>query len=207
MMINKTLLLFKKDKKLIKKAGIALLVIAALIFSFFIDKAHDHDVVLVDSRENEMKDNTTYEEEDKSIVVDISGAVKNPGIVVTFEGKRLYEVFDEVGGLREDACLDSVNQAAFLQDQQKIYIPTKEESKSPGLYTYEMQSGNTKSLININTGSSEDLQKLKGVGPVTAEKIIDFRTKNGPFKKIEQLMDVSGIGQKTFDSLKDSITI
>ena len=62
-------------------------------------------------------------------------------------------------------------------------------------------------IINLNTGSSEELQKLNGVGPVTAQKIIDYREKRGGFKRIEDLMNVSGIGVKTFDKLKDYITV
>ena len=206
-MFYKIFLVFKKDKKLVKKAVIALVVIAALIISFVLDKDQNDNSISVVGNDEICEDESLYYEEDKTIVVDISGAVKNPGIVITLEGTRLYEIFSEVGGLTEDACLDSVNQAAFLQDQQKIYIPNKEEGKNSGIYNCQGPSNSYASLININSASSEALQTLNGVGPVTAQKIIDFRPKNGPFKKIEQLMDVSGIGQKTYDSLKDYITV
>lgn len=167
-----------------------------------------------------------------TIIVDVDGAVASPGVVELSEGARVYEAIEKAGGLTSDADTTLVNKAEGLSDGDKIYIPFKEKETSSkstaksteknaglsGVVTNKTGknavsasiSGDADSgsgLININTADSEKLQELKGVGPSTAEKIISYRQQNGSFGSIEELMNVSGIGQKTFDSLKDKITI
>jgi len=153
----------------------------------------------------------------KVIIVDVAGAVTNPSVVELPEGSRVFEAVEKAGGLTKEADTQLINRAAVLTDGQKIYIPTKQEvrestrGKSNSVIQYipginEQGAGESK-LININTADSATLQQLTGIGPATAEKIIDYRTANGSFKSIEDIKNVSGIGEKTFEKFKDKITI
>ena len=112
--------------------------------------------------------------------------------------------------------MSSINRAEFLLDGQKIYIPSLamdedgniiEAAPSAGAADASGSSGTVSGKVNINTAGSEQLQTLNGVGPATAQKIIDYRQSNGSFSSVEDIKNVSGIGDKTFEKLKDSITI
>jgi competence protein ComEA len=134
------------------------------------------------------------------IIVDVDGSVQKPGIVKLPQNSRIYEAIDAAGGLRSTADTSSVNLAAVMTDGEKIYIPDKSEAAAiPAL--------KAKSLININTADSLTLQKISGRGPSTAEKIIEHRTQYGKFRKIEDIKNVSGIGDKTFEKFKTQICV
>lgn len=206
------------DKKLLIKviAGVVLLAVA---FAFYLIKEKaaeqageiaavpDEAAVTIETSSN------AAVKEEIMIMVDVAGAVMKPSVVELPEGSRVFEAIEKAGGLTVEADLSATNQAEILTDGQKIYIPTKhelEESEagSPSSGLTANSSGNTQAKrININTADSQTLQQLKGVGPVTAEKIINYRTENGKFKTIEDLKNVSGIGDKTFEKLKDKITV
>lgn len=158
----------------------------------------------------------------KVIYVDVSGAVKKPNVYELEEGSRVYNAIDLAGGFSEDADYSNLNLAQVLKDQDKITVSTKEElkrennkeavtnGKSSGISNAASSStiGSVDGdMININTANSEELQNISGIGPSTAEKIIDYRTQNGKFNTIEEIMNVSGIGQKTFAKFKDRITV
>ena len=133
----------------------------------------------------------------KKISVYISGQVKNPA-VVTFEDNENLKVVDAVnaaGGLTEFADTEIINLAEPLSDGQHVHIPTKK-------IILQETSSNT----NINTADEDELQKIKGVGPSIAKRIIDFRETNGDFQTIEDIKKVRGIGEKTFEKMKDFIT-
>lgn len=155
-------------------------------------------------------------EKEIMIMVDVAGAVVNPAVVELPEGSRVFEAVEKAGGLTKDADTGLINRAEILSDGQKIYIPTKQEVKEiqkgqpPAALQYNTgvnKSAGQPKLVNINTADSEVLQQLTGVGPATAGKIIDYRNKNGKFRTIEELKNVSGIGDKTFEKFKDKITI
>jgi len=213
---------FEQNKKLMIKviAGVIFLVIA---FSVYLIKeiSAEEDITLSEMPEEstELIDETTTAaiEEKIMILIDVAGAVNNPSVVELPEGSRIYQAIEKAGGLKESADLRSTNQAEILTDGQKIYIPTKEElegtdstKKSGGTISftlpYDTSSGSS-GLININTADSAKLQELTGVGPSTAEKIISYRNENGKFNRIEDIKNVSGIGEKTFEKLKDKITV
>lgn len=142
------------------------------------------------------------------IIVDICGAVNAPGVYELAEGSRLYEAIELAGGLTEDACVRLVNRAALLTDGEKVYIYTETEAtaeETAGASASGGAGGGGK--VNINTANSETLQNLKGVGPATAAKIIEYRDSYGPFKAIEDIMNVSGIGEKTFAGFRESIRV
>ncbi|MBE6032988.1 MAG: hypothetical protein E7224_07345 [Clostridiales bacterium] len=142
-------------------------------------------------------------EEPVLLVVDVGGAVIFPGVLELPEGSRVYEAVDAAGGLTEDADIRNINLAAPIHDGEKIYIPTKEEAEQMML----TGGGTITGKVNINTANSAALQTLNGVGPATAAAIIEYRTENGPFGKAEDLMNVNGIGKKTFENLKDHIRV
>jgi len=162
---------------------------------------------------------STAVEAKNMIIVDVSGAVANPSVVELPEGSRVFEAIEKAGGLTNEADIQLINRAAVLADGQKIYIPTKQEvSESrkgkppaaaqyiPGINDSDTGPGQS-NLININTADSATLQQLSGIGPATAQKIIEYRTTHGNFKTIEDIKNVSGIGDKTFEKFKDKITI
>ena len=144
------------------------------------------------------------------IKVFVCGAVANEGVYELPEGSRVFDAVQAAGGFAEDADETYVNQADFVSDAQKLYIPTKseaEEMKEASKAPEESASGESGGLININTADESALTTLPGIGQARARSIIDYRQQNGPFEKPEDLMKVSGIGQAGFDKLKTYITV
>ena len=139
------------------------------------------------------------------LVVDISGCIKTPGVYEIADGTRLHEVIELAGGLTKEADIDAINQAELVTDGQKILIPAKAEEYNSGNKSQEMTT--TSDKININTADSSSLQEIPGVGPATADKIIQYRDANGRFQSIEDIRNVSGIGDKTFEKMKDKICV
>lgn len=165
------------------------------------------------SRMNEPSENNSDQVEEPPIIIHISGAVKNPGV---YKLNRHYRVVDAIkiaGGEVDNADLDAINLAATLKDGQKINIPYRslnvpeEEEKYLGLKPTNNYSTSSSNLININTSNSALLQTLPGIGPVLAERIIEYRNRNGYFISIEDLKNVSGIGEKKFEGIKDLICV
>jgi competence protein ComEA len=156
------------------------------------------------------------------IAVHVIGAVPRPGLYEFSEGARVQDAIDAAGGLLTSANADAVNLAALLTDGQQLNIPyksgeqpTEDDNTSlilPGADDDDDEASNGQSssggqLININTASSAELQSLPGIGPALSQRIIDYRTENGAFTSIEDIMDVSGIGPATFNRIKDLITV
>ncbi|NLA70538.1 MAG: hypothetical protein GX852_05860 [Clostridiales bacterium] len=138
--------------------------------------------------------------------VDISGGVKSPGIYEVDSETRLFDVIKLAGGLADDADIDQINQAEFIKDGQKIIIPTKNENEAEGSSLDEGSSSNSDGTVNINSASKDELKTIAGVGDVIAERIIDYR-KGSRFNSIEDIKNVKGIGDATYEKMKDSITI
>lgn len=148
------------------------------------------------------EDENQQVETKESLVVHIVGAVKKPGVYTLQEGDRVLEAVEKAGGISEDALKDAVNLAARIYDGQQIYIPREGEEAPPAAY-----QGTQKQKININTASQSDLESLPGIGPAKAGAIIQEREKNGAFKSVEDIIRVTGIGDKTLEGIKDFITI
>lgn len=145
-------------------------------------------------------------DENKEIMVHISGAVKNPGILKINSSKRVVDALEMAGGATDDADLDKINLAAKLHDEEKIYIPKIGEVSSNEISSLVSSGENSNAgKININTADSTELQKIPGVGAKTAEKIINYRSQNS-FSSIEDIKNVDGIGDKKFESMKDYIS-
>lgn len=188
-----------ENKDIIMKVAAAAVLVVAAFFVFVASGKGDDEVVVEDV-------NAITETEPASIMimVDIGGEVVNPMVAELSEGSRVEDAIKAAGGITEDADLTDINRAAFLADGDKIMIPsinTDINSSAEGAAQY---SGSD-DKININTADSEELQKLDGVGPVTAEKIIEYRNENGRFNTIDEIKNVSGIGEKTFEKFQDDI--
>lgn len=157
------------------------------------------------------------EKENKTIMVDISGEIITPGVVKLPEGSRIIDAITAAGGKTEDADLSKVNLAYILDDGVQLYIPRYNEKLEKEIVQTEpgvgiIQEGiNTTSKkdskVNINTANKEKLATLPGIGEGTAEKIIEYRSKTGKFKAIDEIKKIPGIGESKFKSLKDKITI
>ncbi len=207
---------FSKDKVLI---GIAVIILAG--FGFYksnSDNLNNNQIQgVVDYKSTEMvnersKDETSKKEDNSIKMCHIDGYVNKPGVYSFNKDDRLKDIIKQAGGFKQDADTKSVNLAMKLKDEMKIYIPSKSESvKSKDnhgniLSIVSSQDNSTQNLVNINTADITKLQTLPGIGPSKAKKIIEFREKN-QFKKIEEIKNVDGIGEKTFESLKSLITI
>ena len=146
----------------------------------------------------------------KKIKVYICGEINNEGVYELSESTRIVDLIAIAGGVKEDAYLNSLNLAEILTDSQKVYIPSSKEvlNSNNGILTTKDQDNNfgTKT-ININFAGKSDLELLPGIGPELAQRIIDYRSTNGLFKKKEDLKNVTGIGDKKFNALKDYISI
>lgn len=193
---NEKLRVFLRENKdlLIKVAATAAVVVAA--FFVFALKGDGQEVKEAEVR---VEEETVAE---AMIYVDIGGAVQEPKVAKLPEGSRVQDAIEAAGGLTAEANLADINRAAFLNDGEKIYVPGLEEEPAAG-------SGGVHSdgRININTADSSQLQQVTGIGPVTAEKIIRYREEEGRFQSIEDIKNVSGIGDKTFEKMKDQIGI
>lgn len=147
------------------------------------------------------------------IFVHVCGAVVNPGVYELAYGCRVYEALEMAGGMLEEADESYVNQAAGLQDGMKLYIPTVQEVQS-GIVAKEtteiqMTDGVTAEdrLININTATEENLCGITGIGATRAAAIVAYREQHGSFSKKEDIMNVAGIKQGTYDKIKDAICV
>lgn len=204
-----------------KRERIVLLVVVISIISVVIFKMGFKDlkkaeieplnfVSTVNTEEIELE----QEEETTVIMVHISGEVYKPGIVEIDLGKRLTDAIKLAGGLKKEADLDRINLAKKLIDEEKIYIPkVGEELNSDIIELVSSNNSNDNATIsnstgktNINKCSQIELESLPGIGEVLAMRIIDYRNLN-VFATIEDLKQVSGIGDKKYDSLKDLITV
>lgn len=219
-----------KDK--IKTVALPVLVIAAVFFFWFSGKGED--VTLTDGKPDASEVQMQEEDVDGDgmaakevsaaagkIFVDIGGEVAAPGVYEVTEGTRLFEVINRAGGLTEEADIDVINRAETVYDGQKILIASYEETRSgkntagtgDGQTTgsgagFAQGTGNTEGeKVNINTADSAELQSIPGIGPSKADRIIEYRNTQGRFNTIEDIKNISGIGNKTFESIKKYIVV
>ncbi len=151
----------------------------------------------VDLQEIETTETVTDSED--SIYVYVCGAVMEEGVYELPSGSRVYEAILEAGGFAEDAAVAEVNQAAVLEDEAKLYVPTLTE------LAFEQSKQDGK--VNLNTATKESLMTLPGVGESKAELIIQYREEHGGFQKIEDIMNISGIKEGLFEKIKNYIKI
>ena len=187
------------------------LVLLPIVF-FFLTKELDNEIsdpALFSTESSASLD--TSESKDQEWYVDVKGAVKKAGMYRIKEGMRLMDVIDLAGGFMEEADQNQLNFSKLVMDQEIIYVPKvgeeiptiQEEPSEGGSGTPEAETAK----VNINTADATEVQQLSGIGEKKAADIIKYREENGSFRAIEDLTKVSGIGEKTLENLKDSITI
>lgn len=147
------------------------------------------------------------------IEVSVVGAVLRPGLYLFADGSRIQDAITAAGGLTTDANVGGINLAAKLQDGQQLVIPggggVPAAAQPTARFTVlgtTAAPGSTTELININTATAQELEALPGIGPTLAQRIVDYRTAHGPFQRIEDIMNVPGIGPATFDEIQNLIT-
>lgn len=151
------------------------------------------------------------EHENHVIFVHVSGAVKKAGLVELESGARVADAIEAAGGPSDNACTEAVNLARKVEDGEHVHLPSAEEdergTEAPAQSIEQLSQDNVTGKVNINTASSDELEKLPGIGPSTAQKIIADRSSNGPYETPEELKRVSGIGDKKFSALEDLICV
>ena len=192
----------------------AVLAAAAAAFLFF--ESGEEDEYINEFAVTEEVEDKTEEEitEDPVMKVDIKGAVSNEGVYTAADGDRIEDIVRKAGGLTDDANPESINLAQRVEDQMVIHVMRNgEEAKMELIEPQITGAAGTAPTeakgqkININSASEEELQNITGIGPSKASAIIQYREEQGPFSSVEDLMNISGIGEKTFEKMKDQVTI
>lgn len=222
---------FLKEKK---KIGILIILVIVLITfgilylksGFKELKKNDTESIFVENTENtdisnettnnNVKNNSssvnskevTIPVKDKSIVVEIKGEVKRPDVYTLSENAIVKELIEAAGGLTENANLSNINRAKKLQNHELVYITNKnditKEGNIPNTESNTSQ-GISNNIVNINTATLDQIKTLNGIGDSKAKSIIEYREKNGGFKSKEDIKNVSGIGEKMFERIKEQI--
>jgi competence protein ComEA len=142
------------------------------------------------------------------LVVHVAGAVRRPGLYRLPEGSRVDDAIAAAGGARRQARLDLLNLAALIVDGQQVLVPGRRHAGGPG--AGPSTSGPAAAVpapVNLNTASLEELDSLPGVGPVTAQKILDYRAEHGPFASVDELDAIPGIGPARLEQLRELVVI
>lgn len=213
-----------KTQKIIIAVGIICILIVIGIFLYKRTQDTDYSTLMLEPEE-EVKENNIEQEQEKienKIKVHVAGYVEEEGMVELAEGARIADALEAAGGATLEADLSRVNLAYVLQDGQKIYIPSileVEEEEEEEEYITEGSGGvileegeeeknnEAEGKVNINTATQTELETLNGIGPSTASKIIEYRKQNGNFQSIEEIQNVSGIGDSKYESIKDDICV
>lgn len=198
-------------KQIIIICGILLAIIAGIFIYLYQNQDIDYSFLEVSNNINNEEISNNIEVEEK-IVIHIAGQVVNPGIVELNKDARIVEAIEAAGGITSEANLDKINLAYVLEDGMKIYIPSTKDGEETGYVTTENTGNSTSSSnqtirININTASSEDFEKIPGIGSSIASRIVEYRKENGKFSSIEDIKNVSGIGEAKFKNIKNYIYV
>lgn len=207
-----------KNKKNIFICSCVCVVIICIIVCFVWEHNNQnvkYDFIEADKNENEVNIKKDFNEPDDKIYVYVLGEVNNSGVVEVQYGNRLKDVIEKAGGFTSEADIEKVNLAYQVEDGQKIVIPnvnavekdenTGEEQITAGAGVDIVEGGGNGTKVNINRATQTELETLSGIGPSMANKIIQYRNKNGKFKSVEELKNVPGIGDSKYEAIKDSI--
>jgi len=184
-----------------EKVVIGLLVL--LLIGGGVWRAHDHKAGQPELVQGSLGPNVPEAEPQPALItVHLAGAVVNPGVYHLPAGSRVYELLDLGGGFSDEADRDYINQARPLMDGEQVYVLKSGENT-----TVSGSAAGVSAKININSAGAAELTALPGIGEVRANQIVAHREKHGLFTDIKELMDVSGIGEKTFENIADLISI
>lgn len=211
MVTDMSLLNRKQQLAFLFLAIIILVETGFIVRNQFYTKSASTEIVLQKKIDKEVPVDATNDQSEikKVIEVYIIGKIQKPGVVEVPKESRLKDVIIAAGGLLPEADSLAINLARKINDGERIYIPAKGENVSeiPAI-AGNANEGVEKMKVNINTADAVTMdQNLSGIGPSRAAKIVQYRDENGPFKTIEDLKNISGIGDKIFEDLKDDITV
>ncbi|MCL2573686.1 MAG: helix-hairpin-helix domain-containing protein [Defluviitaleaceae bacterium] len=200
--------------------AIGVVIILSIAYAFWISMQMGDDVDMtvprllvtadVDTQGYVAQGYTTTENDEpqpQRIMVYVSGEVHNPGVFEFYEGARIVEAIEAAGGMTANADINAINPSQRMVDEQHIMVFNIEDNMPPTVTASGQIGQSVDGRININTATSEQLQTLSGIGPVTAGNIINHREARGGFATIEEIMNVSGIGERTFENIRDGITV
>lgn len=166
----------------------------------------EEDTFSLEQADTVSANDVTADETVVYIVVDVKGAVKQPGVFSLKSNQRVIDAIDAAEGLTENAETKHINFAQLLKDEMFIYIPTAGE-ELPIVDGITEAANENEAKININEANEQTLLELNGIGPSKASEIIKYREENGPFKSVEDILNVSGIGEKTLEKMQEQIII
>ena len=162
------------------------------------------------AKKGESSDQVISSQDSPFVMVDIKGAVQKPGVYQLPKDARVKDALAQAGGATKEADLRQLNLASKLQDEMAVYIPAAGEEIPPSSPVSSISSSGTSNdqpLVNINTANTDELQTLNGIGPSKASAIVSYREENGLFQTVEDLGQVSGIGEKSLEKIKAQITV
>ena len=207
----------KNNKKII----IILLVIIIGIIIYFIynnfyfeDTGTDmvNDILIKEDNIVEENSLTESKESDK-VIVHITGEINNPGIIELESGDRIFNAIEKAGGTTKNADTSKINLAQVVEDGMKINVPNINDKEIVTEETVSTVSNSNniqqkkQNIVNINSASQTELETLPGIGPSIASKIVNYRKEKGKFSKIEDIMNVNGIGEAKFEKIKKYIIV
>lgn len=158
-----------------------------------------------DSVQAETDLDSSMDDQDSTIMVDVKGAVQQPGVYEVEHTSRVFDIIELAEGFTKKAAQNEINLAARVQDEMLIYVP--EEGELEQIQEIQANQDENSSIVKVNQATLEELETLNGVGPSKAQAILDYIEENGMFTDVDELLDVSGIGEKTLEKFKDDIII
>lgn len=223
---------YRYRKQIIIGLSILLLIIIIIVFSVlsYQKEPEETEPLIIEEKKQKKDTKKAKEEKEQLVKVDIKGAINLPGIYSLTSSSRVIDVIEKAGGLTENADTSVINLSKKLTDEMVIIIYTKaevrnfEETKEREAAVQERCNQKDQNAlkndacitttpnkvsgkVSINTGTVEELMTLTGIGEAKAKDIITYREKNGPFKKIEDIKNVTGIGENIFAQIKENITL
>lgn len=207
-------ILNKKQKIIV----VVLIIIMCIVIGYYIiSKTEKYDYSDIEKISNIIEEDQEIDDNiiENKIVIHITGEVEEEGVIELEKGARISDAIEEAGGTTEEADLSNVNLAYSLSDGQKVKIPNINE-KDEEIIVVEEKAGDNiiiegnkskEEKININKAAQTEIETLPGIGPSTALKIITYRNEHGKFKNIEDIKNVSGIGDSKFENIKEYICV
>ena len=203
---------FFKQRKILIIIGILVIILIGWKIYDSSKFETDEESQIIDSNVQESK----TDDEEELVIVHVTGEVKKPGVVRVKEGSRVEDIVKAAGGLTENADISNINLAYVVEDGTKIRIPSADDEKQEeyitqsigeGIIMQEESNNSRSNIVNINTANETELEELPGIGASIAGRIIEYRNKNGKFKSIEDIKNVTGIGDSKFEKIKESIRV
>ncbi|PKG24498.1 helix-hairpin-helix domain-containing protein [Niallia nealsonii] len=209
----------KKYQGILIIAAVILLFIGYKIYPYvFTNQQRQIEAPMYDTEKLQIKEGEMKEEQEEktneTVVVDVKGAVKRPGVYEALQGDRVVDIIKKAGGIKDQGEENGINLALKITDEMVIYVPYKgEEGVEGSTESFVNTGGVTENessngeAVDLNQATAAELDELPGIGPAKAETIIEYRESNGGFSSKEDFKKISGIGEKTYEKLENLITV